>query len=186
MFFKYYAVKKVAWPSQLNRLSSLVYKPAAQPKHDGPSGGLAPRRSEDHRRIKPHQRHETVQRCVHPRRPALVAPLGQVPPSGVRQPSQGEGVIQVKSEAGVEASGFRGLRGRGCQRLGMAPAVLEVEGAAQVGEECHQAKRPPAAGVWPGTMRSLSATCQREGISREGQKSRQPNRPIATAHTAGE
>ncbi|SVA44840.1 uncharacterized protein METZ01_LOCUS97694, partial [marine metagenome] len=60
-----------------------------------------------------------------------------VPPGSVRQPSQGEGVIQVKPEAGVEAGGFPSLRGRGCQRLGMAPAVLEVEGAEEVGEERH-------------------------------------------------
>ena len=89
-------------------------------------------------------------------------------------------------EAGVEAGGFPSLRGRCCQRLGMAPAVLEVEGTDQVGEKGYQAKRPPAAGTRPGAVRTQPATCQREDVSGKGQERRQPNRPFASARAGGE
>lgn len=109
-----------------------------------------------------------------------------MPPGSVRQPSQCEGVIQVKPEAGVEAGGCLSLRGRGCQCLGMAPAVLELEGAEQVGEKGYQAKRPPAAGTRFGAVSTQPATCQRENVSGKGQESRQTNRPFTSAHAVGE
>ncbi len=73
-----------------------------------------------------------MQRRAHPSRSVFVAPLGQVLPGGIRQPSQGEGVIQIKPEAGVDTGDFYSLRGCGRQRLGMTPTVLEVEGADHV------------------------------------------------------
>ena len=124
-----------------------------------------------------------MQRRAHPSRPVFVASPGQAPPGGIRQPSQGEGVIQVKPEAGVDTGDFYSLRGCGRQRPGMTPAVLEVKGADHVRQESHQAKRPPVAAAWPGTTRTAAATGQREHIPREGEECRQSNRPLGTVHT---
>ena len=114
-----------------------------------------------------------------------MAPLGQAPPGGIRQPSQGEGVIQVKPAAGFDTGYLGSLRGRGRQCPGMTPGMLEVKGADQMRQESHQAKRPPAAAAWPGSTRTAAATGQREHIPRESQECRQSNCPLGTIHTPG-
>ena len=82
--------------------------------------------------------------ATEPSGPLFVAALGQLPPTAVRYPNEGAGVVEKKPHACFSSGPLSGLFGCGGECLGMAPVMFKMKGANEVGEEGHKAKRPEA------------------------------------------
>ena len=105
--------------------------------------------------------------------PRLMTALGQVPPDAVSQPDKREGVVEIQPHAYVCSGDFGGLPGSGGERLAVAPSVLKVKGADEVGQEDSKAKRPQAEGAWPGAwLTAIRPFGQGAHIARQGHESR--------------
>ena len=104
--------------------------------------------------------------------PRLMTALSQVPPDAVPQPNKREGVVEIQPHACVCSGDFGGLTGSGGERLAVAPSVLKVKGADEVGQADSKTKRPQAEGAWPGAwLTAIWPFGQGAHITRQGHES---------------